>query len=661
MTNVKCGAEDALKTTNQKLRPENYLKPETRNPAPEISLFLLALLPRIVGLNRIISGTEPAWFRQALVFWQAVADKNWQNTGNILAPGLSVLWGGGLGVWLSYLLQPTLPLSDWLAYYATSSVKMSLLLAARGVLILLICLGTVGLYRLLRGEMERRAAWGTAALLALAPVFVAQSRLLHPSALLAVLTLLALVLLHRSARGDDRALWGAGIANGLALATDWLALLLIPFAIAVFFWQPWAKTRAWWRQVVERGERLVFWLVLSSIMLVLLWPAAWENPLGMPVRAVTLVFRSAAGLPDVVALQNLLLALLFYGSPVTLAGLVLWPTYHRRLSPTQRRLTILLGSFVLAVVGWAVFFRQDIPGALLPAVVILPVVAAIGWQSWLSPRSVKMQRWGWGILVVLQGLVLLPLVPYYSSYANPLLGGPKVAAHQLPMDKGMAMDRIGAWLNQQPDALAGVVGVDTPDLLAPFYVGRLATVDAPDLAYVVITQNQRQREKPSPTILRYYDRLMEPARVISVAGLDVAWIYRGPAVQRALALPVGLETGLLPRPLAFRLATDAPRPNDNLTVDVVWLPNPAQPEVVSVLSLRAPIKFKAGNDTDDNIALAASAIYAEAPAPLQQVAAGLVVSRHTLRLPADLPAGTYGLMVDARPLGNVTVSNGQAD
>jgi hypothetical protein len=44
-------------------------------------------------------------------------------------------------------------------------------------------------------------------------------------------------------------------------------------------------------------------------------------------------------------------------------------------------------------------------------------------------------------------------------------------------------------------------------------------------------------------------------------------------------------------------------------------------------------------------------VFAEALAQLERQSEELVVSRHTMKLPADLPRGSYGLLVDGRPLG----------
>ncbi|MFQ5578847.1 MAG: hypothetical protein ACE5G8_17860 [Anaerolineae bacterium] len=297
-----------------------------------------------------------------------------------------------------------------------------------------------------------------------------------------------------------------------------------------------------------------------------------------------------------------------------------------------------------------------VEGRVLPALLPLTVVAAAGWQGWLDGRSRRVRSLGPGVLVAAQLLILLPFAPYFVTFANPLLGGPPVAARVIGVGRGEGMDRVAAWLNSQPETLAGTVGSDFPDTLAPYFAGRIANTGAPNLAFVVLYINRDGGEFPSQAALRYYNLLAEPAHTVRLAGLDYARIYHGPAVQPAMPLPVGMETGLLPRPLAFRPAADGPAPGDSLTVDVIWLANPDMPDTQSTLSLRDPVKFQAGLNGDDRPVALPGAIYAQAQAPLRRAAENLIVSRHTLRLPLQLAPGRYGLMVDGRPLGNIVVA-----
>jgi len=136
----------------------------------------------------------------------------------------------------------------------------------------------------------------------------------------------------------------------------------------------------------------------------------------------------------------------------------------------------------------------------------------------------------------------------------------------------------------------------------------------------------------------------------------VAEIFAGPAVRSAVELPRGVDPGVLPKPIAFRPAVNIVRPGDTLAVDVLWLADATHLNITSVLSLRELITLDQTDADRRDIVIPTVEIFAEASGKLQQIAPGLVVSRHTLSIPADLPAGQYTLASDGRPVGYLTLA-----
>jgi hypothetical protein len=182
--------------------------------------------------------------------------------------------------------------------------------------------------------------------------------------------------------------------------------------------------------------------------------------------------------------------------------------------------------------------------------------------------------------------------------------------------------------------------------LAPFFPGRISQVTAGDLDYVVLYRRQLQEGDPSPTILRYYEA-QPPAYTVQLAGVDFAWVYPGPAVQPALAGEAAFDIGILPKPLAFRAGQPRLPIGGSVTVEVIWLADAQLPTEPSMLTLQP------ADDLTQPPEGRSGQVWSEAPALLERSGDGPVVSRHRLSIPADLPRGRYGLLVDGRPLGEI--------
>jgi hypothetical protein len=82
-------------------------------------------------------------------------------------------------------------------------------------------------------------------------------------------------------------------------------------------------------------------------------------------------------------------------------------------------------------------------------------------------------------------------------------------------------------------------------------------------------------------------------------------------------------------------------------VDVLWLVGDIVPKDPSRLALRPldDLNRRPGERSD--------LMFSEALANLQRWTNGLVISQHQLKIPDHLSRGTYGLLVDGRPLGAV--------
>ena len=187
---------------------------------------------------------------------------------------------------------------------------------------------------------------------------------------------------------------------------------------------------------------------------------------------------------------------------------------------------------------------------VLPVVPFVVVIAGAGW-AWIAERiEALVHRRGSAALVAggvaLGQLALLaPHLPGALTFYNPLLGGGPAARQVLAIGQGEGLDRAAEWLNQQPGADSMVVASASSIAFAPYFKGR--TIESTfvtnptaslDVDRVVIYVRQVQVQSVHPIMMAYLES-QRPLHVVTIHGVDYAWIYEGPVVLpeswRALA------------------------------------------------------------------------------------------------------------------------------
>ncbi len=617
------------------------------------SLFvvLAVLLTRKLWAERLVTVPEIHNFHRTVRFWQALAGNNLQVLADARFAEPFSQWMGGLALRLAQAWQGGEIWADWLARHAIANPPLATVQIFRAGFLTVTLVAVLVIFRLLRRDFGDGLAWGAILLLILEPAGWGYSRLAMTEPVLAMLLPAASVAMLAAFRGDDAALWLAGALTGVVWATDVVGLVLIPLAAACWFFARRKSGRRW----DFFAERVLFWLVVSLGTLAILSPPVWLAMLDSPAQVgqtLTRLFLPPPLAPSSLAILALPASLSPVGWLGLLAGGIVWRDIPAAQKPLHRTLIIL----AMVVLGWQTLFDMHTPAETLAVIFPLMLVAAIHLYH-LPQRWQRLPRAAiFSALIALQLLTVWLARPYLLPATNPLLGNLPVRAGWVDLPDGIGMDAVTAWLNNRPDALAGIVGIAPPETLSSLYVGRLAPVDSPDADYLVVTRTQRMLEIPSLTVLRYYDALMEPEFSATAAGETVAEIFAGPAVRSAVELPRGVDPGVLPKPIAFRPAANVVRPGDVLTVDVLWLADETHLNITSVLSLREAVTLDPTDADRRDIVIPTAEIFSEAPGKLQQIAPGLVVSRHTLAIPADLPAGEYTLASDGRPVGTLTIS-----
>lgn len=565
-----------------------------------VLLLVLAVWPRLVGLDRYITPDELIWVYRSLQFREALLDGRWADTLVAGHPGVTTTWLGTAGLSLQLLFSPdSQEPYRWLTHLpflrpdnVAAYIRLAEFLSMSRVLVALVnSLGIVLIYLLVR------RVWGTSAaiigslFLAFDPFLVGLSGLFHVDALSATFATLSLVLFAFSFnRGVPRQrIWLAtsGIATGLAILTKTPTIMLIP-VLALALMIVWAGKRE--RTVGKRiGGFVLDSLVLGSAVgmtIVLLYPALWVSTSSV----LSTVFGSANRHLGEALRETFFLGHVAYNHgplfyPVVLAWRVS-PVFWLSIIPLLFLLvqgiktsnwTFFRGKgLALLLLLWSITFLVAITPAakkfdryILPVVPALLLLAGYVWAVW-GEYNPKPAKWAITAIVVVQAVFWLVFAAYPLAAYNPLVGGPQTAARVLPVGWGEGISAAGRWLaNSQVDsANTGAIAGIAPSLAA-FFPGRtlVAGVDDPQTAtYVIVTMGGRQLD---PAGVADQTKGLELVQTIRYGGLDQAWIYRREDPQ-----PVSPPSSLAD-PVVFdgRIALSAIEPkveDDTITLSASW-------------------------------------------------------------------------------------------
>jgi 4-amino-4-deoxy-L-arabinose transferase-like glycosyltransferase len=436
------------------------------NRARQLSaaIFIVALLVRLLPLGLYVTPDEPIWVLRSLQFLEAIKAGDLGRMPQTGHPGVTTMALGALGAWLTTLLYPSEAAvhADWALRIAVLAPEngaafphLAFFLPLARVVVAATVSACVALaYLLGRRRVGERSARLLALFLALDPFFAGHAGLLHTDALQATAVLLAVLWVlpveagreRRGAWSDWVALGGAALMLALAGLTKMLGLLAAPgVALALFL-----TTEGTWRQ---RAVRVAVLTGLTVLFLLVLYPPVWVDPrVAVQSLIAAVTYHEGIGLRPVFFAGRTTtdpgpwfypVVLLFRLTPPVLLGLV-WVRpgegcglkrslrhSHRRLR-SSRSCAIVLGG-LLPVLSYSVAITiagKKFDRYVLTVIPLLTLVAAHRWSRVRRSRR-----------SVLLALLLLPwsvvaLIPL--QYATPLLGGPWVAQHVVPLGWGEA-------------------------------------------------------------------------------------------------------------------------------------------------------------------------------------------------------------------------------
>ncbi|MGD8996844.1 MAG: phospholipid carrier-dependent glycosyltransferase, partial [Anaerolineae bacterium] len=229
-------------------------------------LFLLSFLPRAV---RPVS-RPLVWYLRSAHFAEAMLARDFGNTVYSEHPGVGLMWPVGIALKLYWSVSGIVPAAhavppDFEPIHFSGPVPLSELTVALFPLALLIALGVVAAYFMLRRLFDDATATIAGLLMAISPYHLAESKVLHLDAWLSILMLLSAlaILVYRRER-QVRWLYLSGALSGLALLTKTPALFLVPFCGLVLLVDA-------VRHAAERQGRGVRALVRHLVLPLLLW------------------------------------------------------------------------------------------------------------------------------------------------------------------------------------------------------------------------------------------------------------------------------------------------------------------------------------------------------------------------------------------------------
>ncbi len=622
-----------------------------------VALFLIAFLPRAVyPVSRPLQ-----WYFRSAQFFQAVMEGNWAGTLFSEHPGVTVMWVSGAALWGWYGLQsllgmhPPTPLETE-GYAFADRVAVGVLPLA-----LLISLGIVWGWFLLRRLFGARVAWVATGLWAVDPFHLANSKVLHLDALLSVLMVLsALWMLIYLREHTIQSLVLSAVLGGLALLTKIAALFLVPF-LGLCLLTDWISSlrspRSPLREAALAFPRFSLWLLIAVFLYVLLWPAMWTQPRAtleqVVQQGIVRKINRAHSLPrfhrgrvmvgdpgPLYYVDTLLFRTTFLTLPFLLVGI------GAATRGPDRRSWLLLGAFAVFYFAQMTLASRKESRYMLPVLLAIDVFGAGGivwWARRIGGRGRLRPAYLIGLLLLAQAAVVLPRFPYYGTHYNFLLGGPRAAQRVLPLGYfGEGLDLAGRYVDNRPHAEDLTVATQflANEILAQYVrapVHDISNVgENADFLVFGVQFTTRGRDFPRwGALWEQTYRFREPEFVVSFDGIPYAWVHR-PAAEPVIPRRTGVRLGGSIRLEGYRLAQDEVAPGQPLLLTLYWRAEaPIDRDSIVFVHLRGP---------DGRVVIRQDGPPGRGARPTTGWEVGeLIEDPHEVPLPADVPFGEYVL------------------
>lgn len=618
-----------------------------------VFLFILALVYRLSPIGRYVTPDETAWLQRSILWRAALLDPGVAALPQVGHPGITTAWLGALAVQLNLWLSPTIAADVawardliWLTpdYGEAFQRLFPLLQFGRITIAIVTSLGVVAIFLLARRKLGVMAAVIGGFALALDPFASGLSGLLHTDALLATVAAIAVLLVVPAdwkTLPSRRAMFLCGIFTALAVLSKLPGAALLVFVPLCLFAAIVVGTRkgAQWRELIGL---LVVWAAGGIATAVVLLPALvfapddlWaviERSTSLEVGLVGETFFFGRNIPNP-GLIFYPVAAAFRMSPVTTVGLLLlalltvWHWVRDKVAP--RPFVIYAPLFIVLFTLSFTVAERVFDRYILPDLLLLILLAGVGWALVIAPRSPRWQRMLLGIAALMTVAFAIPNWSYPLYAVNWLVGGRQMAAKTIATGWGEAASAAAQWAGEQSHAAdATLFTTDVPSA-APFFPGATLRLDDVTLGDI----------RPNDYVIAPFvgSMFQSPVHVVTIGDDEVA-VYTGIASDQLEApslqwqpLVKRFDTLAQLESAGWRLAATG----DKINVRVVWLPLDSADAIVQITlvgtdgtrwaSVEQPLANRAG-------------------LPSRAWSDGALQSAdYTLHLPSDLPPGAYNL------------------
>ncbi len=250
-----------------------------------VLLFLAAWLPRMSGLDQLVTVDEPKWLTRSANFYQAIANGQADDTYQSEHPGVTIMWAGTLGFltrFPAYAAETpgqfsweTPQLERWLAE-AGGPTPLELLQSARWWIVFAVAAIIAAGFFPLRTLFGFWPAILITLFVAWDPFYIALSRQLHPDGLLASLAYLSLLSFLAWLHGGRRRryLLLSAITMGLAWMTKTPAILLT-VSIGLLAGIDLLRRQGGRKRFVLE---MAGWAAVAVVTALMIWPVLWTGP-----------------------------------------------------------------------------------------------------------------------------------------------------------------------------------------------------------------------------------------------------------------------------------------------------------------------------------------------------------------------------------------------
>jgi len=547
--------------------------------AVALVVFVVAVIPRVDDLGVFLTADEKNWIGRSYEFVKAFKDWRFNEMLQTTHPGVTTLWMSGVAVTAKMLLAH-IPFSFRNLFHFVAVAQLPVAVVNALMVSIIYCL--------LRALLKKRWLAIVAALfLALNPVLVGYSRVVHVDALLGSFLFAAALatILYGMSGFDRRWLVVSAVLAALALLTKAPAVFIVPYLLLVILMS--GKNEIFKKQwLIDRGRDIVLWGLLVGILIVVIWPAIlWvPNPEGNVLVLKRDIGRAAVTPHHMVEDYRVnssyyLFTLLTRTTPmvqflvIVLLGWMGWSTWRRREGEDKqkRRIMWLLVAFVFFFVVMMMLGAKKGDRYILPVFFALDVLAAYG--LWILASAVsrrlkirnplalggtpRQRRGGKAetlgkpeirnkkpetllifkvlsiILVGYLAITVFSYHPYNIAYSNPFY--PDNLSQELGWGEGL--EQVGAWLSENdPEA---VVASWYPEELGAYTSAHVAHINAHEqsrVKYIVLYHNMfgRAPDHYANNFIDEYYKKREPVFVAEVVGKPYAWVYEKKVYDKVL-------------------------------------------------------------------------------------------------------------------------------